>query len=99
MTKRNGREDKPYLEWVREQPCAHCQRPGPSEPHHPRGWIYGAGASLKAPDYLAVPLCKDHHRAYHYGGFVDAKKEQGEWVLRTLLRAIEDGLWVRSPDA
>ena len=95
MTKRNGRKDDAYLDWVREQPCAHCQKPGPNEPHHPRGWMYGAGASLKSPDHLAIPLCAEHHRMYHYGGFVDAKKEQAEWALRTLLRAIEEGLWVR----
>lgn len=76
--------------------CAHCGAETGIEAHHPRGYKYGCGASLKAPDSLAVPLCRDCHRLYHYGDLPDKATVQAGWVLDTLLLAIKGGLWTRS---
>ena len=96
MTKRTGKKDQRYMDWIKTLPCAECGREADIEVHHPRGHKYGCGAGMKAPDCLAVPLCVDHHRAYHYGNLDDKATRQAGWVLDTLLLAIQCGLWTRS---
>ena len=94
MTKR----DKQWLEWVRQQPCAECRRYGPSEPHHFKGDMHLSGVGMKAPDYLAVPLCHECHRLFHHrpSNWID---EQRGWLIRTLLKAIDAGMVVRGKEA
>lgn len=52
-------------------PCSVCGRvpteEEPNDPHHPRGWAFGSGGSLKAPDRMAFPLCHQHHLEFHQG--------------------------------
>jgi hypothetical protein len=63
---RQGRPQGPasathYLTFVRGLPCAFCQRPGPSEPHH-----FGRrGVGQKTDDYRTVPACRTCHDAKH----------------------------------
>lgn len=79
--KRRPRRKKPgddpkYLAWIRQQPCATCGKPGPSEAAHfgPRS------IALKPPDRDTLPLCAHCHRtgprAHHVigsdGGFAEA---------------------------
>ena len=79
-----------YLAWVRQQPCIHCARPAPSEPHHIKHIGYFSGAGMKAPDYLAMPLCGSCHRHVHRDP--EMWGMQYPWVLRTLLLAFEEGV-------
>lgn len=49
-----------YLAFVRRQACLLCDRDG-VDAHH-----YGPhGLGVKAPDWLAVPLCRWHHEDVH----------------------------------
>ncbi len=82
-----NRQDKEYLAWVRQQECVECRAPAPSVPHHPRGQVYGCGMGLKAPDWLAVPVCKTCHYKYHDKTFDDPQATQADWVVRTLILA------------
>jgi len=67
---RMGRiEDKKYIKFVRSLPCCVCGNPE-SVPHHLIGYGFG-GMGTKAPDYLTMPLCTDHHTGdvgIHKGG-------------------------------
>ncbi len=48
--------DKAYLRRVAALPCAHCDRPGPSQAAHADE---GKGFAIKASDYETFPLCAD----------------------------------------
>lgn len=49
-----------YLAFVRRHPCIICYRDG-AQAHH-----WGPhGLGKKAPDWLAIPLCAECHRAWH----------------------------------
>jgi hypothetical protein len=42
--------------------CDHLGNPGtPAEVHHPKEGVF-AGLSQRADDWLAIPLCPEHHR-------------------------------------
>lgn len=45
-----------YLSFVRSLPCCVCQKPA-NAAHHLKGIWHASGASLKAPDSLAMPVC------------------------------------------
>jgi len=47
--------DEDYVDWIRDQPCLVCRRPG-SDPAHLD--TRGSGGS----DLTCVPLCRRHHR-------------------------------------
>ena len=51
-----------YLKFIRGQECFYplCCLPG--EPHHPRRLYWGAGTSKKPHDYVAIPVCREHHK-------------------------------------
>jgi len=51
-----------YLRFVRRQPCANCGHPPPVEAHHIIGYRRGG---IRAPDLMAVPLCRACHRELH----------------------------------
>ena len=92
---RNGftqeRKYPTYLDWVREQECAACCIIGQTEAHHLKGDLNASGAGLKAPDYLAMPLCRVCHAKIHEcrEGWREAQREA---LLRTLMRAFEHGV-------
>ena len=52
-----------YLSRVAELGCVLCRRIGfedtPAEIHHIRD---GQGMAQRSSDYLAIPLCREHHR-------------------------------------
>jgi hypothetical protein len=65
-------EDPDYLAWVRTLPCICCRhegraQTGRTEAHHIRRKADGStyGASQKAHDREAIPLCNDRH---HWNG-------------------------------
>ena len=54
---------KKYLSRVAALGCGLCRRVGygetPAEIHHPRE---GQGMAQRASDWIAIPLCPEHHR-------------------------------------
>jgi len=48
-----------YLNYIREKPCCVCG--GRAEAHHVRRQRWGSGTSKKPHDYVAIPLCPEHH--------------------------------------
>lgn len=89
------KRDPEYLDWVRLLPCANCGRE-PAEPHHLKGdpHLYAGGVALKSPDHLAMPLCRTCHNWLHAAG-PGWQEAQRRWLLRTLIRAIEDEVLIR----
>lgn len=63
--------DEEFLEWLRGQPCAFCQKPSsenePTEAAHVRRVASGAGMGIKPP-YSAIPLCHLDHAMQHQKG-------------------------------
>lgn len=57
------KETKEYMDWVANQPCLVCGKM-PVSLHHPR---FCAGMSQRSPDFLVVPLCKEHHQDGQFG--------------------------------
>ena len=88
MTSRKNAE---YLEWIRSLKCAGCGLPGPSEAHHLKGDLHMSGAGMKAPDYLAMPLCRDCHRRLHDNPPENWVAAQRAWLILTLSLAFELG--------
>ena len=52
-------EDPQHLAWIRGLPCAWCDAPAPSDPHHYP--TRGAGGG----DHETVPLCRGCHERWH----------------------------------
>lgn len=52
-------DGRSHIARVKALPCACCGQPGPSDAHHVRE---GQGGAQRAPDFLAIPLCKEHHQ-------------------------------------
>lgn len=46
-----------HIGWVKEQPCAVCDAPGPSDAHHLEQGMH----------YTVIPLCKDCHQGSFNG--------------------------------
>lgn len=67
--------DDEYLEWCRNQKCAHCSKAPRwemdtfvrSEAAHVRRVANGAGTAIKPP-YSAIPLCSGCHKEQHQHG-------------------------------
>lgn len=55
-----------YLEFVRNQSCVWCGKPGPSDPDHirNRGW-----REPKRNDFAVLPSCRSCHSVRHQIGF------------------------------
>jgi len=53
--------DAQYLSWIRTLPCCMCGKNSPSEAHHSKT----GGTGIKASDYTAIPLCREHHQEWH----------------------------------
>ena len=56
-----------YLDWIRRQPCACCDRRAPSEASHHVEPGHGS-TSAKTSDLRCLPLCRECHRQYHQHG-------------------------------
>lgn len=58
-----GNASKRHLGRVAELGCSVCSLMGfdatPAEIHHPR---FAAGMAQRASDWLAIPVCPEHHR-------------------------------------
>lgn len=67
--------DAEYLDWCRQQVCAHCGKKPDwvmdtlhlSEAAHVRRVANGSGTAIKPP-YSAIPLCSGCHREQHRAG-------------------------------
>lgn len=86
-----------YKAWVRTLPCpCGCHRP--VEFQHLKHILNFSGTSLKAPDILGHPACRELH------GFIHAsprlyKYNQVRWIFDTLARAVAVGvLQVHDPE-
>lgn len=77
--------DAQFLAWLRDQPCAFCNVPGPSEAAHVRRVANGAGTGIKPP-YSAIPLCHAHHEAQHQHGegAIKGKDQVDRWRIQYL---------------
>jgi len=59
--------DGEYMSYLHKQTCLVCGCHNDIEAHHLR--IDGMGGTAKKPpDWMVVPLCQEHHRAYHLRG-------------------------------
>ena len=76
-----------YIKWIYTLPCCLCG--AEAEPHHIKGIGHFSGGGLKAPDWLAMPLCREHHAIMHADPHQWA--DQPLMVLRTLFAAVEAG--------
>ena len=82
-----------HLDRVAQLGCLICDiyegaPDGPAEPHHPRCF---AGVGKKSPDWLAVPLCRHHHREFHDGAQTFERRYMSEvgLVAETVRRLME----------
>ena len=57
--RRNTKAGREYMNRVKQLPCVICQAPPPSDAHHVFHDRFG---TLKADDFMTVPLCKIHHQ-------------------------------------
>lgn len=87
MTKRW--RSRKYLDWVKRQDCVLCSRPA-DDPHHIKGVGHMSGAGLTAPDYTAIPVCRECHDRIHQDSTL--WPQQWEYIVRTLGRAIDEGV-------
>ena len=67
-----------YLRFVRSRGCLVCGQP--SEAHHVRRSYWGAGLSQKPHDYVAIPLCREHHGP-ETEKFINVEKEIIELLM------------------
>lgn len=62
--------DRRHLARVKEQPCAVCDAPGPSEAHH----------IVQGEQYLCIPLCEECHR----GPVLGWHGQKRSWAIRKM---------------
>lgn len=87
-------ENKTYLNYVRQLPCANCNIEDETiVPHHLKGRFspLSGGAGVKASDIFTMPLCYDCHRRLHEGDR-DVLDWQHLFILQTLDKATQDGI-------
>jgi len=77
VVKKGPEEDEAHLRKVRAHGCLVCGRP--AEAHHPRELFARTGGRRKS-DYLAVPLCPEHHKV-EYPGSLHYFGSARWWVL------------------
>ena len=99
--------NKKYLEWVKTLPSVlSSQYTGQSisknrmnDPHHVKG--KGYGGSVKAPDYMTMPLTRSEHSQFHYSIMKDWELENGNQLrlaLNTICHALDAGVLVVDED-
>lgn len=67
-----------HLAWVKSQPCAVCNRPGPTEAHHIE----------QGQHYTTIPLCEDCHRGSHNG--IHGRRSMWNVMKKTELSCLND---------
>lgn len=77
-----------YIDWVRRQPCFVCGIEG-GDAHHAIDIGLGGVMGGKAPDFVAVPLCRVHHDEVHRDADMH---DQRDMVIRTLLKCFYEGV-------
>jgi len=87
-------ENKDYLKFISEMPCANCHIKDDTVVAHHLKHIYSplsGGAGIKASDIFAMPLCFECHDRLHKGdrGVIDW---QGLFILQTLDKAVQHGV-------
>lgn len=87
------RKSKVWLEFIASlSPCCQlCQGRFWRDLHHIKGLCHCSGASMKAPDFLTVPVCKECHEVCHDDPTVQPAAFKRTWVL-----AINSGRLVAS---
>lgn len=85
---------KKYMDWVKTQPSyIDCDQA--DDPHHIHG-VHGLGGSVKPHDLFTIPLTRRQHTEAHAAGaesyFKDRGCTQAEAVIKTIDRAIRDGV-------
>lgn len=99
LFKANPARDPDYLAWVRSQPSCISGNMGydpdtgerANDPHHPKG--HGLGGTVKCSDYLAIPLTREEHRAFHAMGWQSWEVKYGsqwEHAARTMERYLAE---------
>jgi hypothetical protein len=76
-------EDPQYKAWIKTRPCAVCNRPGPSDPHHlPR-----RHGGPRSHDHTAVPVCRRCHNDIQHPkslrGLFEGKTAEWYWLWHT----------------
>lgn len=92
MLKRKVWRSKKYLDWVKTQPSCISGLPG-GDAHHIKG--HGYGGSLKAPDWMTLPLTREEHTEFHNRGWQTWEyyhEDQRVHIALTLGKAIEEGI-------
>ena len=88
-------ENKDYLKFVSEMPCANCDlKDGTVVPHHLKhrySPYSGGGTGLKASDIFVMPLCFECHSRAHNGDR-DVLVWQAEFIFKTLDKATKHGV-------
>ena len=79
-----------YLSWVRSQPCCMCGSRIGVRAHHIKGVGHLSGIGMKSGDQYTMPCCDDCHNRIHCDP--DLWAEQWEHIVRTIGRAIEEGI-------
>ena len=87
-------ENKGYLKFVSELPCANCHlKDGTVVPHHLKGRFspLSGGAGIKASDIFVMPLSFECHAKAHNGD-----REVLDWqhlfIMQTLDKATQMGV-------
>ena len=78
-----------YLDWVKQQPCCVCNKPG-EDPHHIN--MQGKGMGSKQPDWATIPLCRSCHDELHQHRWDERNVSQVELSFWTLGKAISEGV-------
>lgn len=58
-------QNRKYLDWLKTQPCAVCNRTPCDPAHQPSPWN---GMGMKSPDTYCLPLCRECHELEHFEG-------------------------------
>lgn len=80
---------KKYLAWIDSLECIHCHGSG-GDHHHLIGIGNMGGMGTKAPDSMAMPMCRECHGMFHLHS--ELWPMQWEYIARTLDRATREGV-------
>jgi hypothetical protein len=87
-------ESKKYREWVAKLPCGNCKAEDDTIVAHHLAHILAphcGGTSLKASDYLTMPLCFVCHNKIHTTYDPKILENQVNMIFNTLRLAFHDG--------
>lgn len=79
-----------YIKWIKTLPCSICGVSPCGDAHHLKGIGGMSGTGLTAPDWAAMPLCREHHGTMHATPLM--WPDQWEYISRTLGAAISEGI-------